>query len=266
MPTSIAAIAEYVDETVQRAAIGEVGGMETGAAPLGPVLDKAFSRALFARGAVWGQLVWSERIDVSGTASSPVVKLGPIDAITLRAAETRNSTSVNVWKPFFVATETTLGISHVEGAPGALTADTWYYVFAYSNGTTTVQFQITTTPPTESGTPTVRQQWKRGQSANYRYLGCFRTDGSGNPLPMVASRGRYAFTAPDVLHNDLNNVNADYSLAARVPPHACAAIVRMLAASSDGGSIMRANLGVAGATTTSGAASAWAVQVMMYQT
>jgi hypothetical protein len=262
MPANITVTAEYVDETIQRAGPGEVGGMETGAAPLGPVLDRAFSRAFYARAAVWGQLVWSGRLEVSGSAASPVVKVGPIDAVTLRATEVRSGNNVQVWRPFYSATEATLGIAQVQGAPGALSADTWYYAYAFSNGTGTLQWQISTTPPTESGTPTVLQQWKRGQEANYRFVGAFVTDGSGNPIPMVMANGRYTYVAPDVLHNDLNNVNADYSLAARVPPHAKAALVRVLATSSDGAAIMRANIGTAGATTTGGAASAWAVQIV----
>ena len=240
MPTNVTTTAEYVDETVQRAAPGEVGGMDTGAAPLGPVLDKAFSRALFARGAVWGQLVWSGRLEVGGTAGSPSVKVGPIDAVTLRAAETRGGVSVYVWRPFFVATETTLGIGHVEGAPGALTADTWYYTYIFSNGTTTPQFQISTAPPTESGAPAVLQQWKRGQTANYRYLGCFRTDNAGKPLPIYATRGRvlyqrsaisaaYGALASGGLRARDSTGSASLtalSLATRVPPHSRVALVR----------------------------------------
>lgn len=259
--TAITVSPEFVEETVYRAAPGQVGGMETGDAPLGAVLDKAFSRSAFLRSAVWGQLIWSGRLEAGGTAGSPSIKVGPIDAVCLRAAETRSGNSVDVWRAFLEPAETTLGISHVEGAPGSLSADTWYYVYARSVGTSTLGWQITTSPPTESGAPTVLRAWKRGQTANYRFVGAFVTDGSGNPIPMVMANGRYTYVAPDVLHNDLNNVNADYSLAARVPPHAKAALVRVLATSSDGAAIMRANIGTAGATTTGGAASAWAVQI-----
>lgn len=240
MPTNITATAEYVDETIQRAGPGEVGGMETGAAPLGPVLDRAFICAFYARAAVWGQLVWSGRLEVSGSAASPAVKVGPIDAVTLRATETRSGNNVQVWRPFYSATESTLGIAHVQGAPGALSADTWYYAYAFSNGTGTLQWQISTTPPTESGTPTVLQQWKRGQEANYRYLGCFRTDGSGNPIPVLATKGRYIYRRSAVTaaygsfaSGGLRAVDGTgtvaltaLSLAARVPPHARIALLR----------------------------------------
>ncbi|MFO0607260.1 MAG: hypothetical protein U0324_29120 [Polyangiales bacterium] len=238
--TAITVAPEFVEETVYRAAPGQVGGMETGDAPLGAVLDKAFSRSAFLRSAVWGQLVWSGRLEAGGTAGSPSIKVGPIDAVCLRAAETRSGNSVDVWRAFLEPAETTLGISHVEGAPGSLTSDTWYYVYVYSNGTTTLQWQITTTPPTDSGAPTVLRQWKRGASANYRYLGCFRTDNSGKPLPVYATRGRvlYQRSAVSGAYGSLASGGlrardatgsaslTALSLASRVPPHSRVALVR----------------------------------------
>lgn len=232
--TAITVAPEFVEETVYRAAPGQVGGMETGDAPLGAVLDKAFSRSAFLRSAVWGQLVWSGRLEAGGTAGSPSIKVGPIDAVCLRAAETRSGNSVDVWRAFLEPAETTLGISHVEGAPGSLTSDTWYYVYVYSNGTTTLQWQITTSPPTESGAPTVLRAWKRGQTANYRYLGCFRTDGSGNPIPMVMANGRYQYTDFDMaspLHTastaNISTFTSALALTSRVPPHVRQAVIRV---------------------------------------
>lgn len=156
-----------------------------------PLEREALDNRRHLRGATWGQLVWSGQASFGGTAASPVVTLGVVEAVTLC---TGDGTSSGTWKPYFTAAVATLGISHVEGTPGSLSAATRYYVYAWSDGGSSVRWQISTSPPTESGTPTVRRHWKRGQTANYRYVCTFVTDGSGDPVPCALCNGRYTYT------------------------------------------------------------------------
>ena len=156
-----------------------------------PLEREALDNRRYARGAVWGQLVWSGQATFGGTAASPVVTVGVVEAVTLC---TGNGTSTGTWKPYFTSAVATLGISDVDGAPGSLSANTRYFVYAWSDGGSSVRWQISTSPPTESGTPTVLRRWKRGQTANYRYVCTFVTDGSGNPVPCALCNGRYTYT------------------------------------------------------------------------
>lgn len=179
------------------------------------------------RGATWGQLVWSGRMAVSGSATAPVITVGVIEAVSLRYPGDAASDATGVWRPYYTTGETTLGIAHVPnadktGSPAALYADEWYYVYVASDGTNTPQWEVSRTPPTESGTPKVARLWKRGQTSNYRYLGFFRTDGSGVPEPLRRAGGLSVYaTERLVVQNGPAGVtsNANLSVATVVPPH-----------------------------------------------
>lgn len=198
-------------------------GPASNAAPAREALDNR--RHL--RGATWGQLMWSGRLDVSGTAASPVVKVGVIEAVTLCDG---NGTTTGTWRPYFTAAETTLGASHIEGR-GALAPSTHYYVYAYNDGSTTVAFELSTTPPTDAGAPSVLRQWKRGETANHRHLGSFVTDASGNPIrAFTVGGGRTYLEAVPGGVSISDSASAGYellSLAALAPPHARVAIVNV---------------------------------------
>lgn len=193
--------------------------------PDGPPSNAATHRELLnarrhLRGATWGALVWNERLRVSGSSNTVFsVVVGPIEVVTLRD-------SGSVWRPYFTSGDTTLDLTHVEGTPANLANDTFYYVYIWSDAAAagSAKFQISTSPPTEVGTEAVRRAWKRGQTANYRYLGWFRTNGSGVPLAMHADRGRYLYALPAVLHTV--TATGLVSLAARLPPHVQRALLR----------------------------------------
>jgi hypothetical protein len=167
-------------------------------------------------------------VDAGGTNTVFTVRVGPIESVTLRDSN-------GVWRPYNDTDGATLGSTEVEGG-GSLANSTWYYVYAWSDAgaPNTLKYQISTTPPTENGTPTRLQQYKRGQTSNYRYLGCFKTDGSGNPLPMRANRGRYVYQYSAIYASGPHRVlttGHDTSLttvscAAAVPPHARVARLR----------------------------------------
>jgi len=199
----------------------------------GPASNAATARELLnnrrhLRGATWGALTWSGRLVVGGSATAPSITVGAIEAVTLRD-------STGVWRPYFTDDETPLGIAAVEGAPGTLSAGTWYYVYAHdAGGSGSPLFQVTTTAPSSS------LVWKNaGGTALYRYLGCFPTDDTGKPVPLVAHRGRSVFlnaVLPGSSDSQSDSAWHNLSLAAGVPPHARLAV---LSVSIDTGAFFR---------------------------
>ena len=198
--------------------------------PDGDVAAAAIDRELadarrYLRGAVWAQLAWSGRATIGGTASAPSIAVGPIEAVTLCDGD---GTTTGTWRPFnynLTGTATALGAAAIDGG-GSLSPNAHYYVYVYNDGSATPAFEISPTRPTTSGATTIAQAWKRGQSANYRYLFSFATDGSGNPMPSVVSSGRLTYRASacdgsDValLHGRATTWTA-VDLSALVPPHA----------------------------------------------
>lgn len=200
-------------------------GDDLDAAEIQTALQKLSRRVQHSRGAAWGTLAWTGTMAVSGTAAAPVVVLGAIESCPLRD-------SSNVWRPYYTTGESTLGASNVEGG-GSLTADTWYYVYAWSDSAapTAVKFQISTTPPTTALLPTVPRLWKRGEDANYRYLGAFYAGTSGDPRPVRCARGQYTYRASALAFPTINADTvaiawADTSLVTVLPPHARMALIR----------------------------------------
>lgn len=185
-----------------------------------PLEREARDNRRYLRGATWGQFVWTGQASFAGTAASPVITVGVVEGVTLC---TGNGTSTGDWKPYFTTGVATLGIGDVEGAPGALSNSTRYFVYAWSDGGGTVRWQISTSPPTESGTPTVLRFWKRGQTANYRYVCTFVTDSSGNPVPGSLCNGRYSYRGGAttdtirVLNNGVATTWSTVSLTGLVP-------------------------------------------------
>lgn len=196
--------------------------------PDGPPSNAATHRELLnnrqhLRGATWAQLAWNGRLRVTGTSNTVFsVEVGVIEAVTLRDSN-------SVWRPYYTTGVSTLDLTHVEGAPANLANDTFYYVYAWSDSAApgSVKFQISTSPPTEVGSETVLRLWKRGQTANYRYLGCFRTNASGVPLAMRAERGRYLYDRSagladfeiGTVYNGGTLAATAVSAVAHVPPH-----------------------------------------------
>lgn len=196
----------------------------------------------------WGQITWTDRLAVSGTAAAPVVAVGAIEACAL-------CDSNEVWRSYFTVGETPLGAAHVEGG-GSLSASTAYHVYVWVDATAPAgpKFQISATPPIEVATPAEVRAWKRTLLSNYRFLGSFVTDGSGNPLPMLTARGRSLLRRSAVatvdgdgvtvgasfacgglralFRNTPNATKTDLGLALRVPPTARSVILRLTATTS----------------------------------
>lgn len=212
MPSTITTTAEYT----ATAPTFPVDGEDLEAADVEATLQTALNRAHYARGGLWGQHLAAERFGVSpgGTNTVFAVTVGAISSLCVRDA-------TGTWRPYYVAAETTLTLAHVEGAPAALSNSTWYYVYAYSDGTTTLKFLINTTAPDATGL------WQSaGGDALRRYLGCFRTTSGGAPIAVTAYRGRYSYRVSDLGATALRVLTAggdtsytDVDLSALVPPH-----------------------------------------------
>lgn len=183
------------------------------------------NRAEMGLAGLLAQLAWTGTLAVSGTAAAPVVVVGAIESCVLQDAN-------NAWRAYATTGESTLGAANVEGG-GSLTADTWYYVYAWSDSAapTAIKFQISTTPPTTALLPTVPRLWKRGEDANYRYLGAFYAGTSGDPRPVRCARGQYTYRAsalafPSLFTDVVAAAWGDKSLVTVLPPHARMALIR----------------------------------------
>lgn len=245
MTTTITPTAQYTNSNPSVTS-GAEGGLafDTGPGPMDAVLQMAFDRILYARGALWGHLTWAGDFAVASATSNTTftVTVGVIQAITLRDGN-------SVWRPYFTSATTTLTIADVESSPANLSNSTWYYVYAWSDSAapSSVKFQISTSPPTENAAPTVITGYKRGQTANYRYIGSFVTDSTGKPILVTAHYNAYTYrisALPTATLRVLNAGNATaytaVSLASLMPPHSSIAALSIDLVSTTG---VAANLG-----------------------
>ncbi|WP_414604344.1 hypothetical protein [Stenotrophomonas sp. AR029] len=110
----------------------------------------------------------------------------------------------------------------------SLTANTWYHVFLYMNGTAPAIEAVTAAPAAPySGTA----RTKTGDTSR-RYIGSFRTDAAGAILNFQHEGGRIIYQgflnqAPfTVLSNGSSTTEATVSLAAVIPPTARVGMLR----------------------------------------
>lgn len=136
-----------------------------------------------------GLMDWSGDFAVSGSAANNFsVVIGAINACSLY-----DGTDYRVIA-YGGGTRTQ---ADVEGGGGTLGAAVdWWYVYLYRTpGTTTVAFEISQTAPGPSRT-------LKSGDATRRYLGCFRTNTSGVPLAVRASRGQYIYRTQQLIQNN----------------------------------------------------------------
>lgn len=152
--------------------------------PNGPVGSAPLWRKLYdslraLRDGTLGRLEWSGDFAVSGSAANNfTVEIGAISC-----AWVYDGTN---YVPLAYAGGT-INQSSVFGGGGTLTAAVdWWHVYLYSNAGTAA-FEISTTAPLDN------RVFKTGDNTR-RYLGCFRTNTSGVPISVRASRGRYVYT------------------------------------------------------------------------
>jgi hypothetical protein len=175
-------------------------------------LQKIADRAQLAVGAVASHLQWAETltVDAGGTASSFTVRVGAIRTVAL----TRADGSIRL----AFASAASLTAAHLESG-SSLSANTWYYVYAYDPGDGSVAYQISTTAP---------RSWLTNKSGAdghlYMYLGCFRAGSGGAPVVATTVRGvthyPYAIVPGAASASGPTSGFVALSLAAMVPPHA----------------------------------------------
>ena len=85
MTSAMTATSEHSGQTLTRAVAGEKAGMDSGPAPLGPILEEIVKRCELGKDGVWNHINWSGELDVAagGTLTSFTVTVGAINALVL---------------------------------------------------------------------------------------------------------------------------------------------------------------------------------------
>jgi hypothetical protein len=128
------------------------------------------NRSAWAKGALNGLLLGTRLLYSNSAGSATDVFVGPIATLVLGSRVLSSSAALEVPTP-----------------GGGLSAETWYYVYAYdSSGTLAVE--ASTTAPESSLT------FKTSDTTR-RYLGCFRTSTGSVVLPFRSVNGRFLYRA-----------------------------------------------------------------------
>ena len=248
MTSAMTATSEHSGQTLTRAVAGEKAGMDTGPAPLGPILEELVKRAELGKDATWGNLVWSgvAALASGGTSTVFSVSVGAVSAIVAY-----NNTR---WK-VLATSGLTATLANVESSPAALANSTRYYGYLYDSGGT-LALQLSATPPAAN------KIFKTGDT-RYRHVpGCtFLTDSSGNPLPFRAMHGRYRYSLTG-MPSSINDVRAlngtssatswtDVSLSSLVPSYARTVHLRAQVINADNAKTGRAQFRTKGHTSGS---------------
>lgn len=210
MPLALTPVAEFTVDQI----VAPEDGDDLDAADVLAAEQLLVNRLAVTRTAIEASILWSGDMVVAsgGTLTSFSITIG---AILMVAAADTTATIRALSKG-----ATTIGVSKVEGAPGTLGATArWWYVYAYLTDLGAVDFAISLTAPDAS------RRIKGGDFTRV-YLGCFRTDAAGSPLPMQKAGGLCLYRASALGSNELRVVSASsatgataQSLAALVPPH-----------------------------------------------
>lgn len=208
--TPITIVSEHDGETLTRPVDGEIYAMDSGATPMGPLLDKAFSRAEMSKDIVWNFVNGNRAMSMAAGGSNSAF------ALTIGAFSSTCLYNGTKWKSFAYGGGD-IGASKIAGG-GNLANSTVYYVYCFNNGGN-LDFQITTDVPNAN----LRA---KQSSSQYCYLGWFVTDASGAPLPFIMRNGHYRFLFGAIASTDAHRVitggNATNFTAVTVscvPPH-----------------------------------------------
>jgi hypothetical protein len=187
--------------------------MDTGAAPLMPVLQHLYDAAGALRLGLLGQMAGGDRmsVDPGGTSTVFAVRVSQIRSVLIQQPS-------GPWRALSTTGETVLTIADVDGAPANLGSDEWYYVYAYAVGDATARLYITTDPPDDA------LVWEATSPGLRRYIGCFCTNASGAPLPVSKRGNRYEYDFGAIGNTDITRVlNAGVSTSFAAV--ACGAVV-----------------------------------------
>lgn len=211
MPTAITPVVQFTTTDPTRPIPGEKIGMETGPAPLAPLLQTLVDRDNFAWALVSTLMPYCGEVEI--TSANLVVP--PLSVSLLSGA---------VWKVF-----STVGAA-IPLTPLAAVADAWRYAYLFDNsGTLDVQFS--------ADPPDATRTWKSTGISTHRYLCAIRMSAvAGAAVPMVGRNGRWVYRDPQEIEAAAVNTGGwgALSLATRVPPHVRRADVGLQVSLADG--------------------------------
>ncbi len=190
--------------------------------------------------AVWG---WKLRVAPGGAASGNTGVFVPmIEALNLLSGTSRYAERLSG--------ETQLTTADHFGG-GTLPNSSWLYIYAKVSASA-LALEISADAP-EAGLV-----WKSGAGGTHRYLGCFRTDSFGVPIPMQMARGTYRYDLSEVTASVLQALNitsavptsfSNVDCSALIPPHATLGHFRIEMVNADATNWGRTELRKDGATT-----------------
>ena len=224
MTATITPVAKHTGATITRPVAGEKAGMDTGPAPLATILQTLADRAQYGRGSTWGAMVGGDvfAVDAGGTSSSFTARVNAFEVLNAQDTD-------GVFWVRYSTGDTTFGLSDVEGSPGNLAQNTWYYCYLGVNTDGSLRRLISTTGPGAS------KVWKSDAANVWRYIGCFRANAAAAPLPCRRTRGRVVYQRSAIADTDVirvlnggsDTVAATKSCSSVVPPHARLATARV---------------------------------------
>lgn len=195
-------------DTFSPTVTGPDDGDTRNAASVNSAFQSLANRTRRLLNAAVGHLLWNGRLRVAAVTTGIGVYVGAVESVVIgerllsQAAETEVTGSIPL-----------AGLS------------SWYYVYAYDNaGALALQVSL--------DAPDAALVWKSTGDLTHRYLGCFRTDGSGNPIYMSTSRGTCRWMTAPAVRAALSAGSAtsatSVACAAYAPPHARLLCVTML--------------------------------------
>lgn len=215
------------DESVAVPDEGENVTAVTGGAGNGPVRPgfqaNVNRTAALHQAEVQQSLVPRVRISCTGADNVVRVTCAGLLAVQQSAAPQTRYLSIGPTGPGYPLDPTSNG--------GAATwpANSWLYIYAYEVGGGVGLLTSTTAP--DAGLIF------KSDDTSRRYLGCFRTDNAGSPLPvpMTAERGVYRYVAPQVAAAlGTDTVYTAVALGSFIPPHARRVLMWATAVSETG--------------------------------
>lgn len=218
MPHTLIETPEHSTADVELPDNGEANGIES----IEATFQELLNRSGLAIAGVAGLMLGADEfaVEPGGSSSSFTITVGGVKGLVLP------DDGGSSYKGYIYTGSPTINQTKLVGG-GSLANSTWYYVFAFPDGAGGLDFEITTTAPRASR---IHKSGSGFAASSRRYLGCFPTDGSGNPLALRAVRGRYLFVEPDDIVSSVHTANtstyATANLATRVPPHSRHALVR----------------------------------------
>jgi len=221
-----------------------VDGDAASATNLNAAPKTALDRAAYLRAATDGLLVWEHKARVAAggdSSASTGVYVPPIEAVSLLDGTT--------WKVFSLASETQLTVAtHAGGA--ALSANTWYYVYAYVSAGA-LALQISSDAPATDGI------WKNGATSTHRYLFAFRTGTGTTVLPMTMRRGVYRYDYSETAALSVLNITSavptsftNIDCTSLIPPRATLGTFLIAVTNADGTNWGRTEVRKDGASTS----------------